>query len=296
MNKALTDVFLTEHKANESKQDAGNVKSLNSKYEAIDSGEIFTNRTMEARALLNDFARKIKVPGAGIATGRHRRRRGRSHFTSTRKRKKKKEQSKSQQSVTKEKKILLRYQKRRPFSLLLQRLPSRNVPIDPAAAQVNSNTKANKNRWLPTHLWYAKRAQMQPLWGISIASTMSQTRKPKFHRSVARFYQNYCILHDASYAYRLIAVQTQKAEHIDQSRILQLCKNYIAPFQWEQWLRNDAFLQGRLEMSFFLFQSQTKYPFGFITCVKMSWNYSWSNDSERVLWIWAHSSVYNLDW
>jgi len=53
----------------------------------------------------------------------------------------------------------------------------------------------DKNLWLETHVWHAKRMQMKNIWGFRLSTNNNGRGK----RSIGKSLRNSCILHDSSY-------------------------------------------------------------------------------------------------
>ena len=105
--------------------------------------------------------------------------------------------------------LVPRHMRRRAASYNVKRLPVRfrsrateQMLRDPSQQLVRRKRRKPTRllaerlaKWLPTHIWHAKRMKMVSLWGLSIPARRTQ----RSFRFVSRATRNDCVIHDGSY-------------------------------------------------------------------------------------------------
>ncbi|KAJ9106265.1 hypothetical protein QFC21_001410 [Naganishia friedmannii] len=153
--------------------------------------------------------------------------------------------------------------------------------------------------WLETHVWHAKRMEMEDLWGYRIARTPNR----KSHRPAHRAAHNGCIIHDSSY-YATLELSGERDD------IVQIVSNCAAG---GAWIGSRYETGGRMaELTLHRFR---EWPGGMIGPAEILWrplaaaptvdlkgkrkrkseNIVSSNpaSTKRQIWIRVHPSIFN---
>ncbi|GJE88273.1 POP1 and POPLD domain-containing protein [Phanerochaete sordida] len=165
--------------------------------------------------------------------------------------------------------------------------------------------KRQENKvWLETHLWHAKRMHMQDHWGYRLAESPTE----KSYRPSHRASMHGSILHDASY---MGLIELQGPEQVLKALLDSCCDPQIASPGAKR------FTTGARACDTHLYKREA-YPFSLVAPITVLWKpqlrqstqqtasqsrrktskgkgkerESDENALERVVWIWAHPSVF----
>lgn len=150
--------------------------------------------------------------------------------------------------------------------------PSRKYRRKPSNLLKEYIRRQQKNVWMETHIWHAKRFHMTSLWGYKIA--MSPTEKS--YRACYRASARHCLVQDISY---LGCIQVR-----GDIELLRQGFSRVTSAKSGLTVCARAYMGGMREGSAVFFK-QDQYPYGAIGRCQFMWN-------KDCVWIYAHASFY----
>lgn len=156
-----------------------------------------------------------------------------------------------------------------------QKRPSRKYRRRPANLLKEYNRRQQRNVWLETHIWHAKRFHMIQRWGHRLAYSPCD----KAFRACYRASSAHCLLQDISYYIPIqISGPVEVIQHKFHSLTNQSCGLGICA---------KAYIHGSREGAIHLYKANS-YPYGYIGKVCFIWVPSCT--SVKTLWLFVHPS------
>lgn len=156
--------------------------------------------------------------------------------------------------------------------------PSRKYRRKPSNLMKEYNRRKQKNVWLETHIWHAKRFKMKNMFGYRIPYTPTDKRYRTSYKAV----RHHCLAQDISY-YSCIEISGP----ID---ILKQNFSRITSIECGLTLNAQSLMNGTREGHVMLFKKDS-YPRHALTRVSFLWRPS-ENTSHKTIWIFVHPCVY----
>lgn len=155
--------------------------------------------------------------------------------------------------------------------------PSRRYRRKPSNLMKEYVRRQQKNVWMETHIWHAKRFHMEDLWGYKIPVAPCDKR----FRAAYKATSSHCLAQDISYIgciqiYGPFEVLKEKLSRLTSSE----CGLSIIA---------KSFLSGAREGSAELFEPD-KYPMRSLGKVQFIWKFDQSK--MKTLWLFAHPNIY----
>lgn len=157
--------------------------------------------------------------------------------------------------------------------------PSRKYRRKPQNLLTEYRRRQQKNIWLETHIWHAKRFHMVEKWGYKLA----QSSCDKTFRSSFRASANHCLLQDVSYI-GCIEVSGPIEE-------LRKGFNQMKGPKFGLGICAKAYIGGARAGTAELFKPNA-YPLGALGSVNFIWKQELSDVPVRRVWIFVHPSIY----
>lgn len=158
-----------------------------------------------------------------------------------------------------------------------KRRPSRKYRRKPSSLLREFERRKQKNVWLETHVWHAKRYHMKDLWGYKIPYASTDKRYRASYKAAA----NHCLVQDMSFV-SAIEVRGQLEDLRDGFK-------RITSQDCGLTLMAKCYQNGSREGDVDVFKADS-YPNNAIARVSFIWNPI--QDSSKALWIFVHPSSY----
>lgn len=158
-----------------------------------------------------------------------------------------------------------------------KRRPSRKYRRKPRNLMKEYERRKQKNIWLETHIWHAKRYHMKELWGYKVPYAPTDKRYRASYKAAA----NHCLLQDLSF---IGAIEISgPLDHLRESF------KRITSQECGLTLMAKCFQSGSREGQVDLF-SMDAYPSRALARVSFMWKPS--DDAMRTLWMFVHPTAY----
>lgn len=160
----------------------------------------------------------------------------------------------------------------------IKKRPSRKYRRKPSNLLKEYNRRKQKNVWLETHIWHAKRFKIKNLWGYKIPFTPNDKR----YRASYRAIKSHCLIQDISY-YGCIEISgpiDELKRHF--SRVI--AKDVLPS------ITALCYINGSREGSADIFKID-KYPYNAISNIKFIWKPHNESD-KKTIWIFSHPAAY----
>lgn len=155
--------------------------------------------------------------------------------------------------------------------------PSRKYRRKPSNLMKEYARRKQKNVWLETHVWHAKRYHMKELWGYKIPYAPTDKRYRASYKAAA----NHCLVQDISFV-GVIEISGSLDD-------LRESFKRITSQECGPTLMAKCYQNGTREGEVDLFRTDS-YPSGALARVSFMWKPS--DDARRTLWIFIHPSSY----
>ncbi|KAG5679978.1 hypothetical protein PVAND_009513 [Polypedilum vanderplanki] len=156
--------------------------------------------------------------------------------------------------------------------------PSRKYRRRPSNLMKEYNRRKQKNVWLETHVWHAKRFRMKNMWGYRVPFTPTDKR----YRASYKGANHHCLVQDISY-YSCIEISGAFED-------LQAGFRRITSVECGLTLNAKCLLNGTREGNVMIFKTDS-YPLHAIARISFLWRPS-TDLSHRTIWIFVHPGVY----
>lgn len=158
-----------------------------------------------------------------------------------------------------------------------KRRPSRKYRRKPSNLVKEYNRRQQKNVWLETHIWHAKRYHMKELWGYKIPYASTDKRYRASYKAAAY----HCLVQDISY---VSAIEITGPLEELRTNFKRICSQDCGPT-----LMAKSFLSGSREGETDLFKIDA-YPKNALSRVSFMWKPT--EEDMKVLWIFVHPTAY----
>jgi ribonuclease P/MRP protein subunit POP1 len=158
-----------------------------------------------------------------------------------------------------------------------KRRPSRKYRRKASNLMKEYTRRKQKNVWLETHIWHAKRYHMKELWGYKIPFAPTDKRYRASYKAAA----NHCLLQDFSFV-GAIEVSGPIEELKDKFRL-------VTSQDCGLTLMAKCFQNGTREGQVDLFRANS-YPNQALARVNFLWKPT--EDSKKTVWIFVHPTAY----
>lgn len=159
-----------------------------------------------------------------------------------------------------------------------KRRPSRKYRRKPSNLMKEYTRRKQKNVWLETHVWHAKRYHMKELWGYKIPYTPTDKRYRASYNAAA----NHCLVQDVSF---ISAIEVcGPPEHL-REKFSRMTSQECGPTLMAKCYQNGS-REGEID----LFRIDL-YPYQVLARVSFMWKSS-VDDDRKTLWIFVHPSSY----
>lgn len=155
--------------------------------------------------------------------------------------------------------------------------PSRKYRRKPSNLMKEYNRRKQKNVWLETHIWHAKRFKMANLWGYKVPYESTNKR----FRATYKAMKSHCMIQDISY-YPCIEITGDL-------KILTDRFSKITSKVCGLSMTAKCYLNGAREGQIYIYKRDS-YPHKAIAQVSFIWRQS--DVSRKTVWIFVHPSVY----
>ena len=155
--------------------------------------------------------------------------------------------------------------------------PSRKYRRKPSNLMKEYERRKQKNVWLETHIWHAKRYHMKDLWGYRVPDKSTDKRYRASYKAAA----HHCLLQDISYvcAIEITGPLEQLKENLKRITSQECGPTIIA----------NCYQNGSREGEVDLFKIDS-YPAQALSRVSFIWKYS--SENRKTLWIFVHPTAY----
>lgn len=154
-----------------------------------------------------------------------------------------------------------------------QKRPSRKYRRRARNLEEEYTKRSSKYRWLPTHIWHAKRFKIIEKWGYKLPYSPCDKAFRACYRAVAQ----HCLIQDISYIH-CIELSGNRSSLIDKLKCLNNASTGLS-------FGAKAFLNGAREGQTTLIKAEKV-----IGPVTFQWQPNSGNTSS--LWLWVHSAFY----
>lgn len=155
--------------------------------------------------------------------------------------------------------------------------PSRKFRRKPSNLMKEYIRRKQKNVWLETHIWHAKRFHMISKWGYKLPFASCD----KTYRACYRASAKHCLLQDISFHNCI--------EIIGSLEVIKASFDKLTSSRCGLAITAKTFVSGRREGFVHLYRKD-QYPYQCLGKVSFIWKPS--DDSQRVLWVFIHPSFY----
>lgn len=163
--------------------------------------------------------------------------------------------------------------------ILAKKRPSRKYRRKPSNLLREYTRRSQKNVWLETHVWHAKRYHIKELWGYKIPVAPTDKRYRASYKAAA----NHCLVQDISFVGAI-----EVSGSLDQLR--EKFKR-ITSHDCGLTLMAKCFLNGTREGEVDLFKADA-YPASVLARVTFLWRPS-NDDDKKTVWIFVHPTAYH---
>lgn len=156
--------------------------------------------------------------------------------------------------------------------------PSRKYRRKPSNLMKEYNRRKQRNVWLETHIWHAKRFKMMNLWGYKVPYCSTNKRFRASYKAI----KSHCMVQDISY-HPCIEITGEQAVLTDRF-------SKITSKECGLTLTAKCYLKGTREGQIYIFKKDS-YPYKAIAPVSFLWQQS--EGTKKTIWMFVHPSAYN---